>query len=319
MQNRQSHNQGEAWAKSKDEYGGPLTLEDHARDISAVVTVMLQHDRLREKCFQEISDHDVSRLAFLAGLHDAGKASNQFRAELNTRNEEERGTPADDPRLDHLQCLWAILGRDPRDLGQTPRCCYDVYDILMPKRRIRWFARRKVGIACDYWTSCKCWAARNYWGALLAHHGDLWKGWYHRQFARPAVLAPPRQEPSEALWQDTPVYSPRAALKRLVSAMKSAHPDAGREAEVGLPSDIRFINKFARFVQFADQYSSKTCYFPRGSGTKTGAERFSWAKQQTTTFLREQWDEGLANVDIACLNSDATFDECLRGFRASAR
>ena len=80
----------QAWAKSPHRQGtissGWLSLVDHSIDVAAVAEVLLHLPtvkwRLGDLAGRPLSDIDVDRLCFLAGLHDAGKVNRGFQAKL---------------------------------------------------------------------------------------------------------------------------------------------------------------------------------------------------------------------------------------------
>ena len=236
--------------------GFSITLNDHSCDVSAVMTAMLEDDGIRSRLTETpLSARDVSRLSFLAGLHDAGKANILFQELLKFRlikSNRGRKPPKTkghcEPLLDIVtkpSADWQpLISGDVDPASLEP--CMAVHRVLRPTRRSRWFSGKTEVL---------------YWGALLDHH---------RKPRQPIRLRVSNVTPDPALWRDTDHYSPRAALNQLVRAMGAAHPRVHERGKGRLPSDRDVIRMFAYFVQLADKLSSK-------HGRSRGA-RVPWAK-----------------------------------------
>ena len=126
----------DALAKHDIDRGFMLTLDDHARDVAAVMYALLLHDPVREILNVHLPDRDVARLSFLAGLHDAGKVSTAFQDSIHHGY---RGL------ADHVVQLLRMLSLSD-----------DSVSLLIPKRNPKWFETSNVEL--------------NYWRALLSHH-----------------------------------------------------------------------------------------------------------------------------------------------------
>ncbi len=256
-----------AWAKSPnrpDAVGaGWLSLVDHSTDVALVARALLRLPTVRERlgalAGHPLSTVDISRLCFLVGLHDAGKASHGFQARLRRER----------PDAGHIAPLWGLLGK--RHVHRAHRVLYQqVREALSAPRWRAWFGGPDT--------------ERDLWGVILAHHGSLPE--------RTSAVAPdPR------LWRRRGGYDPIAALQALADAMVEVFPDAfAAENREPLPASTRFQHAFAGFVTLADWLGSDETVFRFPSdGAPTGVERVAWSRERAADVMRRRWlDPALA-------------------------
>ena len=136
-----------AWAKSVD--GTPcLSLTDHSVDVAAMAEAILSLATVRERlgrlADRRLSETDIARVSFFAGLHDFGKAVHSFQRRLR-----------DGSRASHIAPAWALLGSD----ATSSAIRTEVRSALKRGLWKSWFAD------CD--------AEAALWDVVLAHHGSL--------------------------------------------------------------------------------------------------------------------------------------------------
>ena len=250
-----------AWAKSTNRSGtiGPgwLSLVDHSIDVTAVAAALFRLSTVRHRLAalagRPLTDVDVARLCFFVGLHDAGKVNHGFQAKL--RNEK--------PYAGHIGPLWAILGRTHHNRAyRTIR--REVRRALTATRWRSWFENRDD-------------AESEFWGVILAHHGNL-----------PAIDGP---RPEPGLWRSRDGYDPLAALSELAESTAQMFPEvfAGDDHEP-LPSQPRFQHAFAGLVTLADWLGSdETVFHFPGEGAPSGVERIRWALEQAAALVIRRW------------------------------
>ena len=255
-----------AWAKSPnrpDAAGaGWLSLVDHSTDVALVAWALLRLPTVRERlgtlAGHPLSTVDISRLCFLVGLHDAGKANHGFQARLRRER----------PDAGHIAPLWGLLAK--RHLHRAHRVLYQqVREALSAPRWRAWFGGPDT--------------ERDLWGVILAHHGSLPE--------RAAGTPDPR------LWRRRGGYDPIAALRTLADAMAEVFPDAFAPENHGpLPTSTRFQHAFAGLVTLADWLGSDETVFPFPSdGAPTGVERVAWSRERAEDVMRRRWlDPALA-------------------------
>lgn len=137
-----------AWAKT-DGHGEPaLSLVDHSVDVAAVAEALLTSEvvkrRLSGLAGRPLTETDVGRLSFFAGLHDVGKAVRAFQARL-------RGGPP----ASHTGPVWRVLGSE----SAWTEVRGMLWKSLGRDRWRHWFASRDE--------------EASHWDAVLAHHGSL--------------------------------------------------------------------------------------------------------------------------------------------------
>lgn len=230
------------WAKRDFPYGW-LGLVEHAMDVASVVEELLRLPRvvapLERHAAQPLHPVAVARLAFLAGLHDAGKACREFQAFLLWG-----------PRAEHTDVLWNVVGTDSAD-GRVSALSACVRAALGCDRRSFWFSTSEV--------------ERVYWGAVLSHHAPL-----------PFV---PLESSSPASWSRSPSGDPCARLHRLVTDLERVLPQAFVDDGSVLPSGTDFHGLFGKVVKYADQLASASGAFPLpATGVPFGLQRYWWAR-----------------------------------------
>ena len=282
--NKDQPDRSKAWAKSPNRTeavgSGWLSLVDHSIDVAAVAEALLRLPTVRKRLAalagQTLSDIDVARLCFLVGLHDAGKVNHGFQAKL--RNEK--------PYAGHIGPLWAILGR--KHLIGAHRTTYqEVKSSLVATRWRSWFEGRA--------------AEREFWGVILAHHGNL------------SAIDDVRPEPG--LWRSRDGYDPLTALSELAENTARMFPEAfaGDDHEP-LPIQPRFQHAFAGFVTLADWLGSDETVFRFPSdGAPSGVERIRWTRDQATALMSRRWfDPNSARTAAMCHGLDfAALFPCL--------
>ncbi len=152
-------NRAVAWAKVREEADGGvrrLSLTDHSVDVAAMAEALLRSPtlgaRLGRLAGRPLTEVDIARFSFFAGLHDVGKAVHPFQRRLR-----------DGSRASHTAPVWVLFGSGsfPSETSQR------VAASLGRERWRTWFA------AAD--------DQKALWDVVLAHHGSL-----------PADPAPPR-------------------------------------------------------------------------------------------------------------------------------
>ena len=239
-------------------------------------------ERLGTLAGHPLSTVDISRLCFLVGLHDAGKANHGFQARLRRES----------PDAGHIAPLWGLLAK--RRLHRAHRVLYQqVREALSAPRWRAWFGGPDT--------------ERDLWGVILAHHGSLPE--------RAAGTPDPR------LWRRRGGYDPIAALRTLADAMAAAFPDAFAPENHGpLPTSTRFQHAFAGLVTLADWLGSDETVFPFPSdGAPTGVERVAWSRERAEDVMRRRWlDPTLARAtrpEVEVWTSRRCFRSCLRRAR----
>ncbi len=178
-------------------------------------------------------DVDISRLCFLVGLHDAGKANHGFQARLRRER----------PDAGHIAPLWGSSARGCTFIERIACCISKFARLCRPPRWQAWFGGPDT--------------ERYLWGVILAHHGSL----PERTSAIP---------PDPRLWRQRGGYDPIAALQALADAMEKVFPDAFAPENRGpLPASTRFQHAFAGFVTLADWLGSDETVF----GSRVAARR----------------------------------------------
>ena len=230
------------WAK-RDWPHGWLGLVEHAMDVASVAEELLGLPGvvrpLERHSAHRLHSVAVARLAFLAGLHDAGKACREFQACL-----------LGGPRADHTKVLWNVVGMNAAD-GRVSALSACVRAALGCDRRSFWFSTSEV--------------ERVYWGAVLSHHAPL-----------PFV---PLELSSSVSWSRSPSGDPCARLHRLVTDLERVLPQAFVDDGSVLPSDTDFHGLFGKVVKYADQLASASGAFPLpATGAPFGLQRYGWAR-----------------------------------------
>lgn len=253
-------NRNIAWAKSPNRTeavaSGWLSLVDHSIDVAAVATALLSLPTVRKRLAalagRPLSDVDAARLCFFVGLHDAGKANHGFQAKL--RDEK--------PEAGHIKPLWAILGR--RHISSAHRTISR--EVSRSLTAARWRS----------WFECLD-AEREFWGVILAHHGNL-----------PSIDA---AQPEPGLWLARGRYDPHAALSELAEISAQMFPEAFDDDDhEPLPGRTRFQHAFSGLVTLADWLGSdQTVFRFPGGGAPSGVERIRWARKQATDLMSRRW------------------------------
>ena len=222
----------QAWAKSPHRQGtigsGWLSLVDHSIDVAAVAEALLHLPtvklRLGKLAGHTLSDMDVDRLCFLAGLHDAGKVNRGFQAKL-------RG---EKPYTGHIGPLWAILGRRSHFIEAHRTIRRELRRALRAPQWRLWFQNDAE--------------EHEYWAVILAHHGSL--------------SAIDCVQPEPCLWLPHGGYDPIAALTELAEIVDRMFPDTLAEHNhEPLPGQSRFQHAFAGFMTLADWLGSDETVF----------------------------------------------------------
>ena len=140
-----------AWAKARTDSEGRgrcLSLTDHSVDVAAVAEGLLRsptlHRRLGTLAGRPLTDADVARISFFAGLHDVGKAVRPFQRRLR-----------DGSRASHTAPVWVLFGSGSSPSETSRR----VGGALRQRRWRTWFATPGDQQAL--------------WDVVLAHHGSL--------------------------------------------------------------------------------------------------------------------------------------------------
>ncbi len=241
-----------AWAKSKD--GKPsLSLVDHSIDVASIAEVLLQvptiFSRLKVLAGQELNNCHSARLAFLIGLHDAGKACHGFQARLIGSK----------PDCGHIGPIWPIVS------GK-----------VMPKvqRRVAAGVRRALGHSA--W---RTWVAdhRPLWDAILAHHGSL-----------PGILSA-RVDAQQWLPKNSydpiaEIASVTAAMRAMFPDSYSGDPDASLPHS---PRFLHAFAGLVTLADWLGSDESE--FPAPGNNTPTGHARISWARRQAADLVRRRW------------------------------
>ena len=251
----------QAWAKSPHRQGtigsGWLSLVDHSIDVAAVAEALLHLPtvklRLGKLAGHTLSDMDVDRLCFLAGLHDAGKVNHGFQAKL-------RG---EKPYTGHIGPLWAILGRRSHFIEAHRTIRRELRRALRAPQWRLWFQNDAE--------------EHEYWAVILAHHGSL--------------SAIDCVQPEPCLWLPHGGYDPIAALTELAEIVDRMFPDTLAEHNhEPLPGQSRFQHAFAGFMTLADWLGSDETVFRFPSeGAPSGTERIRWARDQAAELMSRRW------------------------------
>ena len=180
-----------AWAKAREDAEGGvrrLSLTDHSVDVAAMAEALLRSPMLRRRlealAGRPLTEADIARFSFFAGLHDVGKAVHPFQRRL-------RGGS----RASHTAPVWVLFGSGSFPSETSRR----VAASLGRKRWRRWFAGPDDQKAL--------------WDVVLAHHGSL-----------PADPAPPRPADwdADALTGYTPLAAVAEVVRTLEAMFPEA-------------------------------------------------------------------------------------------------
>lgn len=140
-----------AWAKSRTTATGEircLSLRDHSVDVAAMAKALFGSPILRRRlgtlAGRPLTEVDIARFSFFAGLHDVGKAVHPFQRRLRDRS-----------RASHTAPVWVLFGSGSSPSEASGR----VANSLGRKRWRTWFAAPDDQKAL--------------WDVVLAHHGSL--------------------------------------------------------------------------------------------------------------------------------------------------
>ena len=261
-------------AVGKMEPGAPpwedrILLHEHGCDVAMVMKSLLECKAIRERLSVHLDEVTVSRLSFMAGLHDAGKVSREFQQDL--REEEE------DPVL-HCRPLWAVLqqpqeswdnlfveepgyGKEPVE-PQALAACRQIQSLLLSEDRFGWLPEED--------SLC-------YWQAILSHH--TWDEQPTRDDSRYKAgrwwLYP---------WHAEDGYFPCDDLRDLLMGVAVCFPSEHLIADGRrVPSQSAFLKQFKRLVRKADQLASFGIA-PNVLAPKAG-ERYAWAAAEAESLV----------------------------------
>ena len=242
--------------------------------FEAILTLPTLARRLEGLGGGKLSGSSRSRLCFLVGLHDTGKAVHGFQARL-------RG---EKPDCGHIAPLWDVLeGGAPTDQDKMLR--RDLLAAVGQPRWQGWFQPwdpdPDSAEAPPDAKAVRGW----FWQAVLAHHGSLPAG---------AGNLPSDQ------WRPRAGYAPLEALAALSEALAVMFPAAYDADAPPLPASPRFLHALAGLITLADWLGSDQNVFAfPDDGAPTGLARIAWARQQATGLIARRGLESAAARAVA--------------------
>ena len=245
-----------AWAKTRSTAEGrvpALSLADHSMDVAAVAEALLTSPMLRLRlgklAGRPLTDTDIARLSFFAGLHDIGKVVHPFQRHIRCKG----------PGASHTAPVWALLGsaRSPSTIRKS------LVGWLRRRRWRRWFSDPLAG---DEEASL--------WDVVLAHHGRL-----------PSEPPPARAQD----WSRDPRtgYDPGSAVAEVTVLLEGMFPNAFAAGAATLPTAPRFLHALAGVVVLADWLGSDERHFRfPDTGVPSGAARIEWSRGIAAEAIR---------------------------------
>lgn len=219
----------------------------------AILALPTIRHRLGHLAGRRLTDADCARLAFFAGMHDAGKVNRRFRDRL--LGVRKRGG--------HIGPIWKILCSPAWGPGRALK--RQIRTALGSPRWRAWFADSEGQIAL--------------WNMVLAHHGFL--------------PSEDERAPVAADWNEArDGYEPLVALAILRDTLAAMFPESSTDAPEVLPTTPRFLHGMAGLVTLADWLGSDETIFRfpvPANGVPTGTARIAWARVQADSVVRRRW------------------------------
>ena len=222
------------WGKSDRQDRGRIhLLEHHLADVGTCFEELLRQPTIRRRLarsggLEELDEVTVARLATFAALHDIGKASMGFQAQI-WRPEDAPGGMRLPRRAGHTLDLTPILN------GEDSQSSW-LFDALGWKRMLSWDDRAGETV-CDLLI------------ATLSHHG------------MPLQLQGARQA-NPAIWRDFGELSPQECVENIAQLLwERWFPVAFSDGGPPLPSSPAFQHMFLGLCTLADWIGSNERWF----------------------------------------------------------
>ncbi len=222
------------WAKYVPPKSGQsaqwLPLWAHCLDVAMVFRALCDlpaiSRSLSRQALQDLPSDALDRLAFLAGVHDIGKANLGF--QLKVLN-------PDAPQPGHVRELAPIFDSDASDdrLATTFLSC-------LPSNMETWFASDEV--------------AYSYFMMAFSHHGRPLRFYGERT----GFFSVAR----DTWWQTNYGLNPFDAVEQVVQWLSRAFPSVERPTLVPLPTAAGFHHRVAGLLMLADWLGSHQDWFP---------------------------------------------------------
>lgn len=238
-----------------DDAGRYLTLPAHCLDVALVFRAICDIPGIRRMldllAGAPLTEGQRDRLAFLAGMHDLGKAHRGFQAKLWSR----RRIP-----VSHIRELAILYGSSYTN-PSVQAALRSLLRGALPSDFETWFAHPASGFA--------------YQMATFSHHGT------------PLTLDSRDSHPSlEEWWASGDPGDPFRGIRDITAWLSRSLPHLHDPLTPHLPENPPFLHRFAGLVTLADWIASNVQWFPL-SGTVAWASRDNYDRRTIPRVLTD--------------------------------